>query len=127
MNRIPHIRVRNIAYIKGIGHGKGTDPTFHFDADPNPVPDPDPIPSFTHVGKSENLLTFVPISATLVVLWFRWFHIRLTNIFNLTKIFVIGLHCLVKVAQHIAVHLYSYSVCKKRLATFPSPAGMSLT
>jgi hypothetical protein len=56
--------------MEDIVQGKGTDPTFLFDADPDPVP-ADPTPRFTFVGKSENFLTFVPISATLVVLWFR--------------------------------------------------------
>jgi hypothetical protein len=49
--------------MEGIVHGKGIRIRLSiFDADP----DPDPTPSFTHVGKSENFLTFVPSSASLV-------------------------------------------------------------
>jgi hypothetical protein len=59
--------------MEGIVQGKGTDSIFHFDADPDPDPDPDPTPSFTHVGKSENFLTFVHSSATLLALLFYWF------------------------------------------------------
>jgi hypothetical protein len=96
-----------------------TDPIFHFDADPDPDPDPDPTPSITHVGKSENFLTFVQSSATpsgTVVSLVPYTII----IFNLTKIFVIGLQCLVKVVQHIAVHLLL--LCNKKISDIPVPS-----